>query len=241
MKLSDLQKAYGKLAASAAIIIASVVLTVVDVTSFLAILLAVFGCWAWMARSWKVLMAERRQPIRLLLKNLSKAGFKEDGEEWSDDGLQICIHGEFCGQKVQWVAENRNAYAIFYHLPYLRANVAEPDILKKWEAINQANEKNGLRQIVMTQPDANGDRLVYTLATTLIPTADTVEFLDTFMRTALEASNDLIQFHIDRPWLSKPRSSVGFMVEKEEPQPSKEKSPENEAMAARVGFQYPQA
>ncbi|MCD8393464.1 MAG: hypothetical protein LUC85_01345, partial [Bacteroidales bacterium] len=162
MKLSNLQKAYGKLAASAAIIIASVVLTLVGVTNFLAVPVAVFGCWAWMAGSWKVLMAERREPIRLLIKNLAKAGFKEESEEWSDDGVQICIHGEFCGQKVQWVAERRNLYAHFYHLPYVRVNVADPDMMKKWEAINQTNEKNGTRQIVMTQPDVNGDRHIYT-------------------------------------------------------------------------------
>ncbi|MCC8037107.1 MAG: hypothetical protein LIP02_03090 [Bacteroidales bacterium] len=241
MNLSDLQKAYAKLAASAAIIIASVILSLFGVTSFMAIPLAVFGCWAWMVGSWKVLIAERREPIRLLVKNLAKAGFKEESEEWSDDGLQIRIHGEFYGQKVLWVAERRNFYAHFYHLPYVQVNVADADAMKKLEAINQANEKNGTRQVVMTQPDENGDRSIYTLATTLIPSYETASFLDVFMRTALEASVDLRHFYVDRPWLAKPRSSVGFTVKKDEPEATEEKSSADETVAARIGFQYPQA
>ncbi|MCD8393537.1 MAG: hypothetical protein LUC85_01720, partial [Bacteroidales bacterium] len=85
------------------------------------------------------------------------------------------------------------------------------------------------------------DRHIYTLATTLIPVYETASFLNVFMRTALDASVDLRQFYVDRPWLAKPRSSVGFTVKEDDSQPSEEKSSDKETIAARVGFQYPQA
>lgn len=151
------------------------------------------------------------QNIRLLNKYLPKVGFVEESRKLLDDGITYRIYGKVYGENFAIDASSKCTFVQIHDLPWSSIHISNPNMPMLMEAANEVNSIHCSMSVILTDPDKDGIRSLYTTCSTLLPSKDMARFLEATFTNILNRKSDLEKCFYDRPWLHQnPRNPIGF-------------------------------
>lgn len=183
----------------------------IDVLPYAVFLIALLGCYPWGKYLWSVISSERRNTVRILKATLPKFGFIVEESSWDDDHSVVSILGKYQEEKFLVTASPGAAYIKVYDLPWLDVKSTDPSMPHMMEAVNDTNANIGNCRVIVSNPDSNGTRNVYTCSVTILPSYKPDEYLESLMCDMLNCKRTLAEsIKQERPWMRQKRNPIGF-------------------------------
>ena len=186
-------------------------LVIADILEPLALVFAAAACYVSARYLWIYFMDILHSPVRVLKKVLPKVGFNIENIEWSDDKSSVSMIGKY--QDDSFVIEAAPGYAFFTvtDMPWHTFNVDDPNMPRILEAINATNASCTHMSVILCNPDEEGNRVIYTKSSTLLPHYRTADYMQWLLTDILRRKHDLAeQLRQSRPWLDKQSRPIGF-------------------------------